>query len=447
MVKKRGAKPDFTLHPDTGKEIEGLYTNRDKEGKVRFYYYLDEKGRQKTCTSDIRKAIKRLNAFREKNRFPDMIEIPEDAKLVPIGRYGAYKDDDYVNKTWIIEQFQKVLNDDRKLVVDVSGNSNYWDFENTPSRPKSVTCKEVLEEYLALKRKKPLNADYRYRMIREWNRFTSVVNKTQIRDVTFDDVKRYKDLIYSEAEQKHKKGQIKRPDLYVNAKFDCVHDTLVKMRPTQEYKTDINNLLDHMQQLIKVVEDKARPKAITPEQWDILYTHSKNDLFIRCGLLLGLNCAMTWGDIIDLTIEKFDFRKRTYIGTRSKNDIQNCAMLFPETAKCLKQYIKENPTQNGTIFYFKQVTRKSLLDDIGDVFNEWKSSLPPKKFKKVEQITQSHLRISVRTTAKKARCHIEYIKLVMGRQLEGSEESYTEKDALMTKDVLKAVHRYYFPKK
>ena len=95
MTKKRGAKPDFVPHPTTGKDIEGLYANNDPKGKVRNYYYLDENNKQKSCTSDIWKAIKRYNAYKEKNEFPDLIEIPEEAKTVPIGEYGAYIDDDY----------------------------------------------------------------------------------------------------------------------------------------------------------------------------------------------------------------------------------------------------------------------------------------------------------------------------------------------------------------
>ena len=68
MPRKRGAKPDFAIHPDTGEEIEGLYVNRNKQGRVRYYYFLDETGKQKTCTSNIRTAIKRYNAFKEENR-------------------------------------------------------------------------------------------------------------------------------------------------------------------------------------------------------------------------------------------------------------------------------------------------------------------------------------------------------------------------------------------
>jgi len=36
MVRKRGAKPDYAVHPDNGKELVGLYTNRDKKGKGLF---------------------------------------------------------------------------------------------------------------------------------------------------------------------------------------------------------------------------------------------------------------------------------------------------------------------------------------------------------------------------------------------------------------------------
>lgn len=446
MSKKRGATPDFAVHPDTSESIEGLYINRDKRGRTRFFYYLDMRGKQQTCTSDIRKAIKRFNAFKEENKCPDLIEIPEEAKTIPLGKYGAYIDDDYVNKTWIIEQFQNILNNDRKLVVDVSENSNYWDFENTPSRPQSLTCKEVIEEYLNIKRKKPLNPDYRYKMIRHWKSFSAVVNNAYIRDITFQDVKRYRLGIIKEAEQKHSKDRIKRPDLYINERFSAIHDILVKIKGFQEYKRDIDNLLDHIGQLKRLAEDEVRVKAITPEQWNIFYAHSEKNLFIRCGLLLGLNCAMTWGDIIDLTPKQFNFRNNTYKGTRSKNDVQNCAMLFPETSEYLGQYIKNNPTENGTIFYYKNVSRKTLLDDIGEMFREFKNSLPKSQLKQVEDVTQKYLRKSFRTTAKKARCHIEYIKLVMGRKLEGSEEFYTDKDAKMTQDVIQAVYDYYFGK-
>jgi hypothetical protein len=143
MSKRRGAKPDFVLHPETNESIEGLYANKDKRGKIRYYYYLDKNGKQKTCTSDIREAIKRFNAFKEGEKYPDLIEIPEEAQEVPIGRYGLYFKDGYVNKTWVIQTFQDILNSDRKLVVDVTGNPKYWDFENTPSRPRSLSYRRI----------------------------------------------------------------------------------------------------------------------------------------------------------------------------------------------------------------------------------------------------------------------------------------------------------------
>jgi integrase len=446
MAKKRGAKPDFVIHPETGYEIEGLYFNKDKKGRIRFYYYIDENGKQITCTSDIRKAIKRFNAYKEENKYPDLIEIPDEAKSVPISRYGAYIDDDYVNKDWIIEQFQEILNSDRKRVVDVSGNSNYWDFENTPSRPQSLTCTEVLDEYLNLPRKKPLNTDYRYKIIRHWNTFKTVTGKLYIRDITFKDVQKYRLEILKEAEQKNATGKITRPDLYVNERFSAIHDIISKIRDVQEYKRDIDTLLDHIGQLIRMSKKTVRVKVVDKEQWSILYKHSENDLFIRCGLLLGLNCAMTWGDIIKLTMDNFDFRKQTYIGTRSKNDIQNCAMLFPETVDCLQQYIKHHPSTNENIFYFKNAMPKTLVNGAIESFDKWKGALPKRKFKQVEHITQKLMRKSAKTAATKARCQTEYIKLVMGRRLEGAEEHYTDKDAVMTKDVINAVYKNYFGK-
>ena len=446
MAKRRGAKPDYVVHPETGGPIEGLYANKDKRGKIRFYYYLDNKGKQNSCTSDIREAIKRYNAYKEKNKFPDLIEVPEEAKTIPIGQYGGYIDDDHVNKNWIIEQFQKILDEDRKLVVDVSGNSNYWDFENTPARPQSLTCQKVLDEYLNLSRKKPLNQDYRYKMIRHWKQFKSIVSKTFIRDIVFLDVKKYRDAIGNEAEKKFDSKIIKRKDLYINERFSAIHDIPSKIRATQEYKRDIDILLEHIGQLIHFEKDKIRVKAITPEQWDILYRHSANNLFIRCGLLLGINCAMTWGDIITLKLDNFDFKNMDYIGTRSKNNIQNCAKLFPETKKYLMKYIKHHPNKKMPIFYYKDVTAKTLMDEILRNFKEWKETLPKREFKKVENITQKSLRKSLRTTAVKEKCHIEYIKLVMGRKLEGPEEHYTEKDAIMTSEVIESVYNYYFPK-
>lgn len=447
MAKKRGAKPDFVSHPDTGNDIEGLYCNRDSQGKVRFYYYLDQDGNQKTCTSDIRKAIRKYNDFKQENKFPDLIEVPEEAKSIPIqGTRGVLIDDDYVNKNWIIEQFQHILNDDRKLVVEVTGNSNYWDFENTPPRPQSLTCVEVLNEYLTLKRKNPLNDDYRYKMVRHWNVFKDVVKKPFIRDITFGDVKTYRLKITKEAEGKKDTGKIKRLDLYINERFSAIHDIISKIRNIQEYKRDIDILLEHIGQLSRISKDEIRVKAVTKEQWTILYKHSEHDLFIRSGLLLGINCAMTWGDIIELTEDKFDFDKETYIGTRSKNDIQNCAMLFPETVDCLQRYINNKISKNDKIFYYKDINPKSLLDHICKSFNNWKKTLPKGKFKKVEHITQKLLRKSAKTAATKARCQVEYIKLVMGRKLEGAEEHYTEKDAIMTKDVIDAIYQNYFGK-
>ena len=122
-------------------------------------------------------------------------------------------------------------------------------------------------------------------------------------------------------------------------------------------------------------------------------------------------------------------------------------MLFPETVKSLRQYIKNNSTKNGTIFYNRNVTRKTILDDISGMFKKWKEGLPENQFKIIENVTHKYFRRSLRTAAKKAKCHIEYIKLVMGRKLEGTEENYTEKDAIMTSEVIQAVYDNYFSQK
>jgi len=445
MTKKRGPKADHPKDPRTNKEIEFLYQNKRKDGTVKNYLFYDIQGRQITATSNIWKAIKKYSEYYTENRADNMVEIPEEAQLVPIGQYGARFLDEHVSKEWIIKAFQKILEDDRKLVVDVSGNPNYWDFENTPAKPPSLTCQEILDEYLSLPRKKPLNYDYKQRMKRHWVHFQKIIGKSWIREISFNDVKKYRKYIQSQAEQKEMSGEIKRKNMWINEHYQAVHDILSKTRKIQEYKADINNLLQHLDQCIQVDEGTVRAKAVTREQWDILYKHSQNNLFIRCGILLGLNCAMTWGDILELTLKNFDFSKNTYIGTRSKNDIQNCAILFPETVEAIQQYIHQCPINDkmGRIFYYKAVTQKTLMDDIIILFNDWKNQLKQSDSKKVSNITHKHLRKSLQTTAKKAKCHIEYIKLVMGRKLEGAEEYYTEKDALMTSEVIDAVHKFY----
>ena len=446
MAKTRGPKADHPIHPTTKEPVTFLYQNKRKDGSIKNYFFFDIQGKQISATSDIWKAIKRYNDYYSETKMEDMVEIPEDAQTIPIGRYGGRFVDEYVSKEWIIRAFQQILADDRKLVVDITGNQNYWDFENTPPKPPSLTCEEVLQEYLDLPREKPLNQDYRYKMIRHWNYFRQIIGKKFIRDISFNDIKKYRKTIESEASEKEAKSKIKRRIMWINERFQAIHDIPSKMKDTQEYKKDIITLLEHMEQLTQLDEGNIRAKAISKEQWDILYNHSESDIFIKCGLLLGLNCAMTWGDIVELKNDNFDFKYKTYIGTRSKNDIQNCAMLLPETIIAVKQYIKEFPNKDkeGRIFYYKPVNKKSILDDITNIFREWKNSLNKDKLKKVDNITHKNLRKSLRTTAMKAKCHPEYIKLVMGRKLEGSEEYYTEKDAIMTTEVIEAICQVYF---
>ncbi len=446
MVKKRGPKADHPKHPRTNQEIDFLYQKKRKDGTIINYFFYGIDGKQVSATSNIWKAIKKYSDYFAENRKDDMVEIAEDAQTVPLGRYGSLVLDEYVSKTWIIEAFQRVLENDRKLVVDTTGNPNYWDFENTPPKPPSLTLEEVLQEYIDLPRDKPLNYDYKRRMIRHWHYFRKVIGKSYLRDISFDDIEKYRKTIQAEAEKKEQDKSIKRRQMYVNERFQAIHDTVSRMRKTQEYKADIDKFLQHLTQLTILDEGEIRPKAITQEQWKILYKNSKTDLFIRCGLLLGLNCAMTWGDIFELTIENFDLTKKTYIGTRAKNNIQNCAMLFPETVESVKQYLNENSIEDsyGRIFYYKPVKPKSLINETITRFRDWKRSLIEEDFEKVSMITQKKLRKSLQTTAKKAKCHIEYIKLVMGRKLEGAEEHYEEKDAIMTSEVIDAVHKFYF---
>ena len=78
-ARKRGKKASYATHPRTEKIIEGLYEHRRKNGTLKCYYFVNQDGKQVSCTTKIDKAIQRLRAYQRKNALPEYTDIPEEA--------------------------------------------------------------------------------------------------------------------------------------------------------------------------------------------------------------------------------------------------------------------------------------------------------------------------------------------------------------------------------
>jgi len=194
-MKIGGKKADYVEFE--GKPVIGLYKSCNKEGRVLFYYYFNDKGKRVSCPSDITIALQRFSSQNTQHYQPTQSQI----------------DDEYV-----LRRFTELLNENRYEVAKKTGLAQLINLEHIAPLPKPLTLQQVYDKYINLKRPKPMSKIYALKVKWWFGEFRDILRRSQIRDITYDDIKRYNEQIHSDAKIKKAK-----PDTYVSHRFNCIH--------------------------------------------------------------------------------------------------------------------------------------------------------------------------------------------------------------------------------
>ncbi len=459
MAKKSGKKASWATNPHTGEIVEGLYTNKWKDGRVKAYYYLDNK-KQVTCGSDFNKALQKFEIYKREHNIiiqaPKIhefeIDIPEDGSL--------YSPEDYVKTLRQIEQGQVSI--DSLNITD-----EFWSLAekvikaNLPYSAKRLNIPELayLHDVKPLEKSLPMSEvwdlykshytgssdkDLNRNIKPAWKEFKSIVGRSSIREITFEDITTYNLKIHKRA----KKATIKNKYRYVKNNFDPVKRVIRRLRDKSKgvIKQDCITLLEHMNQLTyvkKEEENKAKfnksKKVLVSSELKNLLDCSNEDILVKCSILLGLNCCIRWGDFAEITKDMIDFDNKEYLSFRNKNGNLQACKLWDITIKAIKEYMDKYPNDTEYIFLTKHNNIWSDKD-LRNHFNKVRTKA------EMEWLTQDKLRKMTATKASQLGYHSNTLayKAIMGRKIPGADESYIYQMPEDTKDLVRDLHEYYF---
>jgi len=443
---KRGKKARYALY--NGKEIEGLYLTYNKDKSVRNYYYLDANKRQVSCTADIVEAVRRFREYQNQNstvellsnHSPVSIDTPENfdksidtERIVSltIHKDGTVSKQDINSypKEVIVRKFVELLKEDQYGIAELAGIPQLAHLESITPLPKSLTLKELIEDF-------KIRTDIAHNYIKDvknyWQSFSNIVQKIEVRKISFNDIKKYNDEIHKLSKEK----AITNKHRYIKNRFDAVKAVILYAKKRNEYKKDLITLLGHLEQLRYITKYKKNiPVVVKPNQFQDMLSNADNPL-TRCLLLLGLNCAMRYEDIINLRKSEIDFDNKYLQRQRTKTGIIHSAILWTETIKALKEYMKEYPNDSEFVFttkfnnkYVEKYLRTIYFDSV-----------------RIDTITHKHLRNSVSSIANRLGCNPNGIKIIMGHNISSVDNSYNERHSEATRQVCNEVYKYYFEK-
>jgi integrase len=279
-----------------------------------------------------------------------------------------------------------------------------------------------------------IDKDYLKTVRRHWNEFRNIVGKDNVRMVNYGDVTRYNDIIHSQSNS----SNITNKPRYINNRFDAIRAVLRYCRRKIEYKKDIQKILEALQQLSFAKDKPRKVVTVTPEEFTILFKASENNPLGRCMLLMGLNCALRSSDISDVRKIDVNLKNFKYSKPRTKTNIIQSSILWTETRDAIEEYMKQYPNNTEHIFVTKY-NRPYKYKYLIRYFNKLRG-------KEVSHINHSVLRKSANSTANQFSLNPNGIKILMGWSIGGVDNSYNERPAEATAEIVKVLHQKFFGK-
>lgn len=442
--KKRGRKARYASY--NGREIEGLYVQFNKDKSVRAYYYLDQNKRQITCTSDITEAVRRFKKYKNEIDYIEVFGQPKNLDLDNL-KDGFKRDTkfeviidngiatiqtiDQYPKQLIVNRFVELLKENPFEISLLSGIPQLAHLENVIPLPKSLTVKELGDNF---KNRTDINHNYKKDVKNYWAEFANIVKKQEIRQITYDDITTYNDTIHSQSKEKIKDNKITNPQVWINNRFNAVKAVIDYSYKKTEYKTDLNKLLEHLKQLSFITKyKKKKPKVLTKNEFQALSNNAK-DKITKCLLYLGLNCGMRYEDIKHLKKSEIEYTDKYLQRPRTKTGIIHSAILWNETITTLKEYMAENPNNSEYVF----------ITNFGNQYKEKYLRAYFDKARTDRSITHKHLRNSVISIANRYNCNPNGIDILRGHNISGVDNSYNERHPEATRDICQKVYDFYF---
>lgn len=454
-IRRRGGQSKYVIEPKTGKPIVGLrwWKTRsqyflyaiDAEGnstksrinlgrdffqaKYRFEQIMAERAGETFTTATKPDYAKSFKSKAEITFTDDFATALESSGFTPADVIeGITITQTDIPDSFCIDRVRQLILDDLK---DVSKRMNLPLKIDGDIRPEhSILLEKLLS--LFIDRDVPLKKQQILDTTNYWDQFCKTIKVKTVREITKEHIQKFnKYVINSSYAPRTKKNVL---DTIVG-----VFDYALKEIDNSSDIDEINTVVGYCKSKFKRPNrgTKRKPHKFSRDEFEEVY--KIDDAETKAMLMLALNTGMKQTAITEVKVSDIDFTANTLSNERPKTGVIRSAILMKETVKVIKAWLKIRSFDSDYLF-LNDNKEKCNLKYFSRIWDRVRKETGIKaEFR--------HIRDSVQNIPVEAGVEFNLVKILLGQEIPGISNNYTERNPQKTKTAVRAIHKYYFAKR
>lgn len=454
-TKFRGRQPKFVPDPKTGEPIVGLrfWETRNKY----FVYDIDDKGNNTTTRiilgDDYELAkykFEQIMAERAGEKFttatkPDYAEsfdgktkitftpqieaALEAGKIKPLDVIQGIKiTQTDIPDSFCIDRVRTLILEDVKEVSKRMGFTIKIIGDVKPA--KSMSMEKVFESFRENRDTLSITPSEKQQLVdakNYWKQFCKVVKVKTVAELQEKHFEKFNKYVINSSYKPRTKKNV----------FDIV-TKVFRHTKTSEILTVLSYCDDKLNRPTRGL--KRKPQKFNKAKFRKIY--KVDDPEIRLILLLALNLGMKQTAIANLKLSDMDLEEKTLSKERNKTGMIRSAMLWTETVKSVKQWIKVRDYDSDYLFQTEAEDGKWKKCELKDINRVWRRA----KRTTGVQAEFRHFRDAVQNIPVDEGIEFDLVRILLGHKIPGMANDYTQRNPRKTRTAVKAIHNYYFGK-
>jgi integrase len=292
---------------------------------------------------------------------------------------------------------------------------------------KSLTLTSIGELYVGKKRR--ISTHWKRKQSRYWEEFRKAVGVKTVREIEIEDLRRYHDKVWSDAETSD------LSPTYISHRLQAVRTILRHALKQGRDQEQLRRVLDLSAIFELPKKNGANPCPIRPEDFHKLLDVSPPKW--RAILLLSLNAALYPSEVAAVKKSNIDLTARTMTMRRGKTGVARIACLWDRTVQAIREYQKAEPHQSEFVF----VNMNGVPYDANHVTRNYRrrreaAELPV-------GVTFDQIRDGSYTSAVESGCDLTEAKALAGHRT-GIADHYLLRRPTLVRNACAAIERAYF---
>lgn len=349
-------------------------------------------------------------------------EVPESWRKAAPGLYSLVTED----ALWAFVRQQII--DKPHYVAERTGIEQIGYLVDLQRPEPSMPLADVWRVYASKKRS--ASSTWKRDAKRYWDEFAAAANAKTLRDITAEDIERFHDGVWRAKEKNN------RSAAYVNHRLTTVTAVLRYALKRGRDVVQLRRVIDLCALFERERNAELDPRPISPEVFAKLLGTAT--IKFKAIMLTALNMCMYPSEVAALRRDEIDFKRKSYVGRRSKTGVVRVGLLWDRTIAVINEYLQEEPHDAANLFV--SATGKAYsANHIGRNFRRIRAAAGVG-----DDVVFSMIRDASFSSAVEGGADLDHIRLLAGHRLPGVTDAYVRRNPRMVSDAVAAIESAYF---